>query len=74
MKCKRCSKEISKKEKYARLETWDKEKLKEQINWHFVCYLEWIQESINNRAMKLFQDNMQVTMKSLSNVLGQIKQ
>jgi len=56
--CKRCGKKILIDEKAVELKTFIGFKNLENIFWHWKCYLEWRDESLENRAKKIYADTM----------------
>lgn len=64
--CKRCKKRILPSQKAVMLMTFEGIKNIEKVYWHFQCYLDWRNECLESRAIKLYQQ-------SLSNALPEFK-
>jgi hypothetical protein len=64
--CKRCKERIHPNQKAVMLMTFQGNETLEKVYWHFQCYIDWRNESLENRAVKLYQQ-------SLSNALPDFK-
>jgi len=58
MICKRCNKKIKETDKAVLWKTFKGKKVLEEVYWHFKCFIEWRNESLENRAMKLYKNSM----------------
>lgn len=56
--CKGCGKVIRSREKQVQWITRDDALIIEDISFHFKCFIDWRDESIKNRAMKVYNDSM----------------
>jgi hypothetical protein len=65
--CKRCKEKILPSQKAVMLMTFKGNTNLEKVYWHFQCYIDWRNESLENRALKLYQQ-------SLSNALPEFKE
>jgi CDP-diacylglycerol pyrophosphatase len=72
--CKRCNKEIKKEEKQVLLKTFDNKKTYEELYFHIQCWVEDINENLQNRAIKLYQDSMSKSMGILKGIIGNGKE
>ena len=59
MICKRCNKIINKKDKSVLLKTFEGKNTLEEIYFHWKCYLDWINESIENKAKKIYSKTIE---------------
>lgn len=67
--CKKCDKEITKNEKGVTWITFRGKEELEKIHWHFNCFLEWRNESLENRAQKLFQESMKKSIPMMKDLM-----
>ena len=72
MKCKRCKKTIKKIDKAVLWKTFEGKKIYEEVYWHWKCFIEWRNESLENRAKKIYQKSMQNCIPKFSKMLGGI--
>ena len=70
--CERCNKKILLKDKAVLLKTFIGEKDLENVYWHFQCYLDWRDESLNNRAKKIYNDTMTAIIPKFKDMLGNL--
>jgi hypothetical protein len=70
--CKRCGKKIIEDEKAVMLMTFIGNKNLEKVYWHWQCYLDWRNESLENRAKELYYNSMQGALKQLPGFLNKI--
>ena len=56
--CKRCDKIIKKNEKGVTWITFKGSKELEKIHFHWNCFIEWRNESITNKAKKIYAETM----------------
>lgn len=70
--CKRCDKQIKKNEKGVTWITFEGEKELEKIHWHWQCFLDWRNESIENRAKKIYADTMKKIMPMAKQMVGNV--
>lgn len=69
--CKRCDKKIkTKKEKYVAWGTYDGKKVLEEVYFHFQCFLDWFNESVNARAQKIIKKSAPIALKKAMNIAG----
>ena len=72
--CKRCGKEVSKKQKAVLLKTFQGEKTLEEFYFHFQCYLDWLNQSIEDKAKKIYSESMKIVGERfapmVNNILG----
>jgi hypothetical protein len=71
-RCKRCGKKILIDEKAVLLKTFIGEKNLEQVFWHFQCYLDWRDESLENRAKKIYNNTMKAIIPQFKGMLNRI--
>lgn len=72
--CHRCNKEIKKEDKQVLLKTFDNKKTYEEVYFHIQCWRDDINENLQNRAMKLYQDSMSKSMGILKGIVGNGKE
>ena len=60
--CKRCQKKIKILDKGVTWITFDNGKDIETIHWHFQCFIDWRDESIKNRAEKIYINTIEKIM------------
>jgi len=60
--CKKCGLRITPEQKAVLLLTFQGERNLEKVYWHFQCYLDWVNESLESRAMKLYNISMKNAM------------
>ena len=70
--CKRCNKKILIDEKGVCLHTFQGEKNLEKVYWHWQCYLDWRNESLENRAKKIYANTMKSILPGFKKMLGGI--
>lgn len=73
--CKRCNKEIKKGEKVAGMHTYNNfPEISDECYFHFQCFLDWRNESIENRAKKIYAKTMEKiapqARSMVNNILG----
>lgn len=64
--CERCKKKIKDSQKAVLLKTFTGEETEEEVYWHFQCFLDWRDESLQNRAMKIYNKTMNSTISKLN--------
>jgi len=67
--CKRCKKRITEEEKGVMLMTFIGNKNLEKIYYHWQCYLDWINESLENRAIEIYSKSMKGALNKLPKFL-----
>jgi len=72
--CIKCKKEILPYDKFATLITNEGKKVVETIYFHFKCYLEWLNESITNKAKKMVSSAAGKAMHLTNKLMAQIQQ
>jgi len=70
--CKRCQEKILPEDKYTMLGTFQGDKTIRKDYWHFQCFLDWFNESVHNRAMKVYNESMKGALQKLPEFLGGI--
>ena len=71
MKCKKCVKRIKKGDKVVLWKTFIQGgEILEEVYFHFKCFLEWRNESLENRAKKLYASSMKAALPKLKGMLG----
>jgi streptogramin lyase len=70
--CRRCNKEIGKDEKGVTWITFEGKKILEEVHFHWNCFIEWRNESLENRARQLYVDSMKKTIPQFQNLMKQI--
>lgn len=70
--CKKCNKEIKNEEKGVTWITFKGKKQLEVIHWHFKCFIEWRNESLENRAKKLYFNSMKNTMPKFQEIMQNV--
>jgi len=70
MECKRCEKKITKKDKAVLWKTFKVEEVLEEVYWHYQCFLDWRDESLENRAKKIYANTMKECIPQLKGMLG----
>jgi len=69
-RCKRCGKKILIDEKGVCLHTFIGEKNLEKVYWHWQCYLDWRDESLENRAKGIYNKTMEACIPQLKGMIG----
>lgn len=69
-RCKRCGKKILIDEKAVLLKTFKGNETLEQVFWHFQCYLDWRDESLEIRAKKIYNNTMSAIVPQFTKMLG----
>jgi len=57
--CKKCGLKISEKEKGVTWTTFQGKDILEEVHFHWKCFLEWRNESLEIRAKKIYAETMQ---------------
>ena len=70
--CKKCNKEISKNEKGVTWITFKGNKKLEVIHWHFQCFLDWKNKSIENKAKVLYSATMEKVIPQAKGMINKI--
>lgn len=69
--CKRCGKKIrEKKDKWVLLGTYNGKKTLEEIYFHFRCYLDWFNESLNIKAQQIIKKSIPIAFKKNMEKIG----
>lgn len=68
--CKKCGKKVLYEHKAVLLMTFQGYKNLEKVYWHFQCYLDWINEELESRAMKLYSNSMKGAMEKFIPMLN----
>lgn len=71
-KCSRCSLLIKENDKGVSWITFKGKKVLEEVHFHWKCFLEWRNESLENRAKKLYFDSMSKALPQFKKLIGQI--
>lgn len=72
--CKKCHKIIKKNEKGVTWITFEDEKELEVVHWHWQCFIYWKNESLETRAMKLYNASMGKSMNILKGIMNNGKE
>jgi hypothetical protein len=67
-KCKRCGEIVTLDDKGVMLMTFQGNENLEKVYWHWKCYLDWLNESIGNKAAELVSKNIQPLIQSINGV------
>lgn len=59
-------------EKAVMLMTFQGNKTLEKVYWHWQCYLDWRDESLENRAKKIYNDTMMAIVPKFKDMLGNL--
>jgi len=70
--CKRCNKKILVDEKGVCLNTFQGNKSLEKVYWHWQCYLDWRDESLEIRAKKIYNTTMMACIPNFKDMLNQM--
>ena len=70
--CKRCNKIIKKNEKGVTWITFLGNKELEKIHFHWRCFIEWRDESITNKAKKIYSETMGKVLPQAQGVIDKI--
>ncbi|HUS51416.1 MAG TPA: hypothetical protein VMZ91_14700 [Candidatus Paceibacterota bacterium] len=69
MICERCSNKIKKTNKAVLWKTFIDKEILEEVYWHYNCFIEWRDESLENRAKKLYNESMKNVLPKFQNML-----
>lgn len=69
-RCKRCGGKITIEEKAVLLKTFRGNETLEQVFWHWQCYLDWRDESLEIRAKKIYNNTMKAIVPQFKEMLG----
>ena len=70
--CKRCDKIIKNNEKGVTWITFKGSKELEKIHFHWNCFLEWRDESITNKAKKIYSETMGKVLPQVKGMIDKI--
>ena len=72
--CQKCQKKINSEEKGVTWITFEGDKELEVIHWHWKCFEEWKNESIENKAKKVYAESMKKILPGFAgNIEGMIE-
>lgn len=70
--CNKCGMKIQKHEKGVTWTTFELGQDIEVVHWHWKCFLEWRDSSLENKATKLYQKTVEGMMPQLKGMLEKI--
>ena len=70
--CKKCNRIIKKNEKGVTWITFQGDKELEKIHFHWTCFIEWRDESIENRAKKIYSETMGKVLPQAKGIINKI--
>lgn len=71
--CKKCNKPIETKEKGVTWTTFEGKKELEVIHWHFKCFEEWRDASLENRARRIYNDTMKAIVPQFKSMMNDVR-
>lgn len=70
----KCGKKIDGHEKAVGLLTFDRGNIREEVFFHFQCYLDWFKECVDAHANKIIDEAMPIAQEATKGLLPQFAQ